>query len=108
MIGDIIEEQLGSLLHATTADEVISILDWGFTTYGKQLGDADGYFLGHGNKDNGTVWDALRKSDKRDPWRTLWSGGENAYVMFAPDHTLITYIDGHVFLGDQRKRYEDG
>lgn len=103
MTDTFIEDQLRSLLHATTADEVISILDWSFTMYGKQIGDADGYFMGQEEKRNG-VWDALRKAG----WRTLCSGGENAYVMFAPDHTLITYIDGHVFLGDQRKRYEEG
>lgn len=96
---DPISDQLRDLLYAATADDVIKTLAWELTPLGVPVGDADGYFAGQDG--SATVWDALRKAG----WHTAWSGGENAYVMFAPDHTLITYIDGRIYRGDQRARF---
>lgn len=92
---DTVREQLRDLLYAATADDVIEVLSWERHPF-NVAGQADANFAGA--EGSATVWDALRKAG----WRTAWSGGENHYVMRAPDTTCITYIEGDVYHGDRR------
>lgn len=98
-----INDQLRQLLEAQDADDVIRILAYDHNPFSALPDASDAFFTGQEDEDvTGTVWDALRKAE----WRTAWSGGENHYVMRAPDGSTITYDNGRVYRGDRRPQVE--
>ena len=91
-----IREQLKELESAKSAEEVVHILSRERNPYGSSVGMAgDGFFAGSGG-DN-TVWDALEKAG----WNALWVRTPYYYAMTAPDGSVITYIEGDIYLGNR-------
>lgn len=99
-----IQAQLTELASAANADDVLRILSddrnpdpnasW------MRSGNAQGFFAGSGGDD--TVWEALREAG----WRIIWSEASYFYVAEAPDGSTVTYIEGDIYRGDHRSRYD--
>lgn len=92
-----IDAQLADLKTAKTADDVVRVL-------GGRHPDspgADAFFAGSGG--DGSVYGALIEAG----WTPAWSEAGYFYVMRAPDGSMITYVEGDIFVGDHRLRRQD-
>lgn len=89
-----IEAELEALRTAPNADAVITIL-------GGDLAKGEAFFAGSGG--DGSIAGSLRAAG----WRTTWAEADYYWVMRAPDGSLITYVEGDVFRGDQAIRNAD-
>ena len=88
----VIDKQLAALRSATTADNVIDILN---ATSSPSSGDA--FFGGSGGDDG--VNDALTDAG----WSYVWSEADYHWAMRSPvDGSVVTYVEGDIFRGDQR------
>lgn len=83
---DHIDAQLEALKSATTADQVIEVLD--------PPSSGDAFFAGGGG--DGRVQESLHEAG----WRTVWAEAWYYYVMKAPNGDQITYVEGDVYRGD--------
>lgn len=89
-----IEAQCDEMRKATTADEVIAILN----RYGR-ASSGDAFFAGGGG--DLSVSECLREAG----WETTWSEASYYWVMRAPgDGSLLTYIEGDVYKGDVARK----
>lgn len=82
-----IDEQLRLLQSATTADQVIEILD--------PPSGGDAFFAGGGG--DGEMSDSLMRAG----WRFTKYEAPYYWVMKAPGGDLITYVEGDVYRGDK-------
>jgi hypothetical protein len=88
-----IEEQCRELCTARSADAVITILN----RHG-QPSSGDAFFAGSGGDTQ--VIDCLREAG----WDTVHVKADYYWVMRAPDGSLLTYVEGDVYRGDQIPR----
>lgn len=79
-----VEDQLTKLKSATTADEVIAILD--------PPSSGDAFFAGEGGEMAESLYEA--------GWGSAWYEAEYYWVMRAPNGDKVTYIEGDVCRGD--------
>jgi hypothetical protein len=94
--GETVNTQLAELRKAENADDVIRILARERNPYGAGHGVAgDGFFAGSGGDDS--VWSALTDAG----WTQVWAEAAYYYVMKAPDGSMITYVEGDVYRGDE-------
>jgi hypothetical protein len=90
-----IDEQISALQAAESATDVIAILNQDVSqTYGEIA--ADGFFAGSGGDQS--VSAALEAAG----WSYLWSVAGYHWAMKAPDGSLITYVEGDVYIGNRR------
>ena len=86
-----IDAQLEELRTATSADDVISILN----RYSPpSSGEAS--FAGGGGDER--VDDALDRAG----WTYIWFDAPYFWAMRAPDGSVITYVEGDIYRGNQR------
>ncbi|WP_326827440.1 hypothetical protein [Streptomyces sp. NBC_01751] len=90
-----VRAQLTELETAKSANEVVTILSAERNPYGHESIAADGFFAG-GDGDN--MRDVLEEAG----WGFLWSRASYWYAMQAPDGSVITYVEGDIYLGDRR------
>src|SRR3954469_4544752 len=88
MIGfwEAIDAQLALVRKATTADEVIAIL--------QPPSSGDGFFGGAGG--DASLMGALQDGG----WTILWARASYHYAMRAPGGDIITYVEGDVYRGN--------
>ena len=86
-----ISAQLVELRTATNADDVINTLN----RYGPPS-SGDAFFAGGGGDE--TVSGALREAD----WSMVWYEASYHWCMVAPDGSVITYVEGDIYRGDDR------
>lgn len=85
-----IDELCNRLEKAKTAAEVVAILN---DYHEPSVGDA--FFEGSGG--DRSVREALDEAG----WTVVWSEASYHYAMRAPDGSLLTYVEGDVYLGDR-------
>jgi hypothetical protein len=91
--------QLDELTRARSAADVLRILSHANNPLdSRDVADsaAQGFFAGSGG--DGTVREALDEAG----WTIVWSQSAYYYAMRAPDDSVITYIEGDIYLGDRR------
>lgn len=93
-----VRAQLKELEAAKSADDVLRILSTDRNPDGPDVTGAPGFFAGSGGDD--TVADALREAG----WKTVWSEASYYYCMKAGDGSMITYIEGDIYVGDSRAK----
>lgn len=92
-----IRVQLMELTSAKTAADVVRILSKERNPYGDPtMCSGDGFFAGSGGDD--TVADALRQAG----WGYAWRKAGYHYCMKAPNGSAITYVEGDIYIGDER------
>lgn len=97
-----VTEQLTELRTAKSADDVGRILAHERNPYlliepGREpSGDGIGFFGGSGGDE--TVWEALNEAG----WAIVWMEADYYFCMKAPDGSLITYVEGDIYLGNTR------
>ena len=84
-----IEAQCRELTTAKTANEVVAILN----KYGP-ASSGDAFFAGSGG--DVQVIDCLTEAG----WKTTWFDAVYYWVMRAPDGSLLSYVEGDIYLGD--------
>jgi hypothetical protein len=87
-----IEEQCQELRSAKTAAEVIAILNRPGSPSEPSSGDA--FFAGSGGDTQ--LDDCLHEAG----WSYAWREASYYWAMRAPDGSLLTYVEGDVYLGD--------
>ncbi|MFJ5984449.1 hypothetical protein [Lentzea sp. NPDC092896] len=93
---EVIGDQLHELESASSAADVVGILSHERNPYGSGTTGGDGFFAGSGGDD--TVQDALRTAG----WEYEWYDARYHFCMRAPDGSLITYVEGDIYLGNSR------
>jgi hypothetical protein len=93
---DVIDAQLQELQSAKTATDVVRILSQERNPYGPGTSSAAGFFAGSGGDD--TIEDALSAAG----WEHAWYKAHYHFCMRAPDGSFITYVEGDIYLGNDR------
>lgn len=93
---DVIAGQVRELRTAATADDVIRILATERNPYGDpSITSAEAFFAGSGGDES--VMGALAEAG----WSAVWTEASYHWAMRAPDGSVITYIEGDIYRGNQ-------
>ncbi|MER5883065.1 hypothetical protein ABT160_04480 [Streptomyces sp. NPDC001941] len=92
----VVNAQLEELKSARSAEDVVRILSKERNPYGQESIAADGFFAGSGGEFT------LREALEEAGWKLLWSRAWFWYAMESPDGSVITYIEGDIYIGNRR------
>lgn len=96
----VIRAQIEELKSAKNADDVIRILGPDRNPYGPNWdgmdGAAEGFFAGSGGQ-------PVRYALIDAGWSQLWMKAGYHFTMHAPDGSRITYVEGDIYRGDDRR-----
>lgn len=93
---DQVNIQLDEARTATSADQLLAVLSHQRNPYGdpSMAANADGFFAG----DSSELLTVLTESG----WSPVWLEANYYWALRAPDASVITYIEGDVFRGNQK------
>lgn len=94
----VIKDQCKELESAKNEEDVLRILSKERNPYHHDTIAGDGFFAGGGGDES--VEDSLDTAGWTHVWRDAWY----YWAMRAPDGSIITYVEGDIYKGDQKAR----